>query len=254
MVKINKYLKYKENIINYFDYRVSQINNKNTSYLHSKYSYLKKNYFNLLKKKKILECCCGDGNISLELSKYSERVIGIDFSKISIEIAKEKSKKNKKIKFFVMDVHNLKFSKNSFDVIFCVNSLLYLDLDKFITQINFVLNPQGKLIIVETLSNNIIFKTYRFLKNIFTNNLDLRKFSKQIDTLKISDLAKLKNKDFNVVDEKFFDFFTILSNLIYNFFKIKINIKFVQKLDKLFLNNFFFKYFAHSVVLVLEKK
>lgn len=58
------------------------------------------------KGKRILDYCCGDGGMSIELARKGAQVVGIDISEVSIQNAKNTAIKERiedKVQFFVMD-------------------------------------------------------------------------------------------------------------------------------------------------------
>ena len=98
-----------------------------------------------LKKKKILEICCGDGNpfaSKLISEKYFYK--GIDISGFLINLAK----KNYGDKYFdIGDAENLKFKNSMFELVFCIHSFWYIsNINKSINEMTRVLKPKGYLI------------------------------------------------------------------------------------------------------------
>ena len=69
--------------------------------------------------KTILEAGCGTGQLSLSLSRFGREIHSIDLSKGSLIMAKEFSVKNNinNVSFYRMNIFNLFFPKNSFDVV-----------------------------------------------------------------------------------------------------------------------------------------
>ena len=93
---------------------------------------------------KVLDVACGEG----ELSKYlpTKDIIGIDNSETAIKLAIE----NKAVgQYLVMDMQDLKFEENSFDVVTCSLSLFYFtkeNIDKVLQEIRRVLKPNGRFV------------------------------------------------------------------------------------------------------------
>ena len=110
----------------------------------------------------ILDIGCGRGDLAIECARRGAKVIGIDYSKDGIEIAKESLRKQKKlikqnVYFFVMDAKKLKFKKNYFDIAtsFDVFEHLYKDeLELVMDEISRVLKPRG-IFMVHTEPNKI---------------------------------------------------------------------------------------------------
>ena len=115
--------------------------------------------------KKILDYCCGDGDIALKITRMgAAEVIGIDISDVSIENSRKKAAQEglqNQCKFLVMDAENTKFSDESFDIVFEHGVLHHLDLKKAYAEIARILKPEGKAICVEAIGHNPIMQHYR---------------------------------------------------------------------------------------------
>jgi len=107
--------------------------------------FLKKN----IKTKKsalILDAGCGEGRFIRYLVGKG-RIIGMDFSKEYIKIAR---KYIKGAKFVVGSVTKIPFPANKFDYIFLVDVLQHVpELEKSIKELHRVLKPKGTLIIID---------------------------------------------------------------------------------------------------------
>jgi len=96
--------------------------------------------------KKILDYGCGNGIHSIWLAKYGAQVVGIDLSKFSLQIARERAKRvgfENKIEFLSMDCEKMEFPDNSFDIIFDGGTFSSLDLKKAYPELVRVLKPDG---------------------------------------------------------------------------------------------------------------
>ena len=92
-------------------------------------------------KPKVLDLGCGPGQESMRLAKEGAEVIGIDFSRESIKIARER---NNEIPFYEMDFFDIDISLGKFDGIFACSSLIHInenDLHKLLDRINSILYP-----------------------------------------------------------------------------------------------------------------
>ena len=70
-------------------------------------------------KSKVLDQCCGNGTIDIEISKNGHEVVGIDLSRRAIENAKQKStSKRLDLKFKIADAREF-VDENAFDVCTC---------------------------------------------------------------------------------------------------------------------------------------
>lgn len=102
---------------------------------------------------RILDLCCGTGDIAVLLKKTcpDAEIVAVDFSKEMLEIAKKRSNE---IHFFEKDVFQLgeeiPFEKESFDICFISFGLRNLpDIDDFLEYIKFYLKPKGLLAILD---------------------------------------------------------------------------------------------------------
>ncbi len=69
---------------------------------------------------KILDICCGTGDITYQLENFAPQnyeIIGMDFSSAMLKIAEKKKKENSKIRFVFKDVLPLPFAKDSLTAI-----------------------------------------------------------------------------------------------------------------------------------------
>ncbi len=105
--------------------------------------------FKVRKGMKVLDVGCGTGNFSIKLAKMGCEVIGIDISEEMLKVAKDKAKKEGlNIKFYNMDVYDMKFEDNCFDGVISVTAFEFLkDPDKAIEEMFRVLKPKGYLLI-----------------------------------------------------------------------------------------------------------
>ncbi len=105
--------------------------------------------FKVQKGMKVLDIGCGTGNFSIKLAKMGCEVIGIDISEEMLKVAKDKAKKEGlNIKFYNMDVYDMKFEDNCFDGVISVTAFEFLkDPDKAIEEMFRVLKPKGYLLI-----------------------------------------------------------------------------------------------------------
>lgn len=79
----------------------------------------------------VLELGCGYGRVLQKLCKKAKKVIGIDISKPSLELAKKLLKGNLNYQLFQMDAINLEFPNNFFDIVICIqNGISAFNVDK----------------------------------------------------------------------------------------------------------------------------
>ena len=154
---------------------------------------------------KILDLCCGNGKHSITAAKCGGKVLGLDIVESSILIARQKAKLNnveKNTHFQVVDINKLDFDDNSFDLVTCLGSLSYIDIDVFISEVKRVLKENGKLIIVDSLDNNFIYKFNRFLQVI----LNKRSYSTFNRMPNLNTINKIKS-EFSNSEVRYFNLF-----------------------------------------------
>lgn len=134
----------------------------------------------------ILDLGCGPGYESMRLSQKGASVVGVDLSKKSIIIAREK---NPNCRFEVMDFRHLDISLGRFDGVFASGSLIHVDqqeLGKVIKSVHSILNDGGYFLCIvqkgegireywpeiqgKKLRRVIYLYSEELLKKIFENN------------------------------------------------------------------------------------
>ena len=102
--------------------------------------------------KKILECGCGTGTISVFLAKRGAAVWGVDISPEAISAAKIRAEANgirANIKFELMPVEDLSFPVEMFDYVFGSQVLHHLEIGVAAKEIYRVLRKEGQAIFSE---------------------------------------------------------------------------------------------------------
>ncbi len=103
---------------------------------------------NFKDKPRILDLCCGAGYESMRMKNLGVEVVGIDFSEVSIEIAK---KRNSQIDFYVDNILNDYSYIGKVDGIVVIAGLIHInneDLEKTFIQMSKVLKKNGFVLIV----------------------------------------------------------------------------------------------------------
>ena len=139
---------------------------------------------------KVLDLCCGTGDISKLLAdkKEVEKVIGVDFSLKMLELSAIKNS-HKKIEYINADCLNLPFEDNSFDAVTIFFGLRNIpDKEKAINEIYRVLKPEGQVLHLDFQNGNRFFD---FLFNFFAP-LFAKIFTKTSDAYKY--LVKTKQR------------------------------------------------------------
>lgn len=71
---------------------------------------------------RVLELGCGYGRVAFELARIARRVVGIDTSRESLELARRLAGENSTCEFLEMDATDLRFPAAAFDVVACVQN------------------------------------------------------------------------------------------------------------------------------------
>lgn len=199
----------------------------------------------------ILDLCCGDGIYSFfYVNKINEngKIICVDFAENSIKIAKERAKileVDNKIKYYIADVENLPFDNIKFDLITCVGSLSYLNIEIFLKITHNLLKNNGKLIILDSYNHNLFYKINRFIQFL----LSKRSFETYKNIPNESTLKHFKNIYQNVEIEYFNIFIFLYPLLKYFYSPVKIK-KTLDYLDSKF--SFLSKY-AFKIIITAKK-
>jgi ubiquinone/menaquinone biosynthesis C-methylase UbiE len=96
-----------------------------------------------------LDIGCGMGQWSLALATMNDCVIGIDINKDRLRVAKSicNSSELNNVKFLSCSAENLPFTNESFDAIFCYSMIMFVPIDKVLSEFRRVLKSAGKLYI-----------------------------------------------------------------------------------------------------------
>ena len=106
--------------------------------------------------KNVLDLGCGTGEFSRLLSDYAEKVVAIDLSPNSIELAKQKSTQFDNIDYQVADVRKWKFIPEYYDAIVSIATVHHLSVAELLPKIKASLKPGGVLIVLDLLENSSI--------------------------------------------------------------------------------------------------
>jgi ubiquinone/menaquinone biosynthesis C-methylase UbiE len=101
-----------------------------------------------VKGKQLLDLSCGEGYNTRMLARKGAKVIGVDFSKEMIKLAKQSEKRDRLgIRYYVSDAANLKLESESFDVVTCFMALM--DIERYrdaISEVARVLRKNGRFV------------------------------------------------------------------------------------------------------------
>ena len=98
---------------------------------------------------RVLDIGCGNGALLEALQDRIGSGVGVDSSKAMLHYAEPRKEKYPHLNFLPIDGPELPFSDNSFDVVLSLLSFRYLDWDPMMKEINRVLAPGGRLLIVD---------------------------------------------------------------------------------------------------------
>lgn len=114
--------------------------------------------------RRILDYCCGTGQITLQMAKLGADAHGIDISAEEIETAKRNAAAagmSARANYEVMDAEAMAFPDDHFDVIICSGVLHHLDVARAFPELARVLKPTGEIICAEALGYNPVIAWYR---------------------------------------------------------------------------------------------
>lgn len=156
--------------------------------------------FNGIAKKpnmKVLDVGCGTGGNSIRLSQLNYKVIGVDISQKAISYAKKRVDNigTEDIDFFVCDIEDLCFIKDSFDICFCGAVLHHFpDLNEVAKELYRVTKRDGKMLAYDP---NALHPYPFIVHNILNKAINLKGFSPNERALKPKNLQyPFKNAGF----------------------------------------------------------
>jgi len=177
----------------------------------------------------VLEIGAGIGTHTHSLLETGAFVVATDISPNSVKIIKKRYKKySDKLIAKVADMESLPFGNETFDVVCSAGSLSYGDNQIVMNEINRVLKPGGRLIIVDSLHENPLYIINRWL-GYFRGARSLSTI-KRMPTLKL--IREYGNK-FNLKKLDFFGSLIWLSPILVFFLKKEMVGKFFDRFDKL---------------------
>ena len=211
------------------------------------YENLLKNFVN--KDTIVLDICCGDGIFSFTSIKRGAHVTCLDFAEESINIAKERAKilnLINKVEFVVADAEKLPLHDKQFDIVTCVGSLSYLNINIFLNEVLRVLKPNGKIVFLDSFNHNIIYKLNRFIQ-VLRGIRSLSTYRRIPDTNTLNTL----NRYFTNTNVYYFNIFIWLSPIL-NLFLNKNKTKII--LDNLDDKFSIFNKYAFKIIITGNKK
>jgi ubiquinone/menaquinone biosynthesis C-methylase UbiE len=119
---------------------------------------------NELRGRRVLDYCCGRGDLAVYLAKKGATVYGFDFSEKAIQIARLKARVNNvPVTFEVMDAEHLLYPDEYFDFAIGFEALHHVALHPQVpSELARVLRPGGEGIFAENWGgNNLLFQLWR---------------------------------------------------------------------------------------------
>ena len=201
------------------------------------------------KNRKVLDYCCGNGEIVIFLAKNGAKAVGIDISPVSIENCKKNAIRegvDQNINFLVMDAENLKFADNYFDIIICSGVLHHIDIKKAYPELARVLKPEGEVICDEPLIHNPFFQLYRRLTPHLRTKWEMEHILSKND-------INLAGEYFDRIETKFFHLFTLLAVPFRNLPGFNFILRILEIVDSILLKLPFLSWWAWQIVFILSE-
>ena len=111
----------------------------------------------------VLDLGCGAGTKTDAFRKLGMHSVGID---LDPEVINEATDNFPETSFQIGDVHQLPFPDNTFDAVFSLSVLQYVDRKKVLSECCRVLKPTGKAAFVEHLNRNPFVRLYRAARRV----------------------------------------------------------------------------------------
>jgi ubiquinone/menaquinone biosynthesis C-methylase UbiE len=189
---------------------------------------------------KVMDLCCGDGIHSISLGYLSNHVIATDIADNSIEFAKLRVKalKMNSIQFLTGDAEDIQFPDNNFDVVTCVGSISYVELEKFTAEVLRILKPGGRFIALDSFNHNPLYKFNRYLHYLKGN----RSIS-TLNRMPSEKTLRYLEGQFQSIEKHYFGIFTFIAPLFSSFLGETKSKKVIDYLDRKisFLKKYSFK-------------
>jgi len=210
------------------------------------YSWLKKNVLGKI----VLDYGCGNGIHSLEIAKMKPgKLIGIDLSQDSLDLAEERlEKQGLGAEFLKMDCEKMEFPDRYFDVIFDGGTFSSLNLDAALRELSRTLKPEGAVLGIETFGHNPLANLKRKINKMTGRRTEWA--AEHI--IREKDLEEA-GKYFNKIETRYFHLFSLF---IFPFLELPGSmffLKIFEFLDSLLLTIPFLRKFAFKVVFIFSE-
>lgn len=200
--------------------------------------------------KVVLDYGCGNGIHSFyPLKAGAKKVVGIDLSEKSLDIARERAKKQgfDNIEFLKMDCEKMDFPDSSFDVVLDSGTFSSLDSNVIYPELARVLKPEGVLLGIETFGHNPLTNLKRKL-----NKMTGKRTGWAAEHIFQEKDIERAGKYFGSVKVKYFH---LISWILFPFLKfpgMKIVLKIAEFLDRVLFKLPFLRRYAFKVVIIFR--
>lgn len=175
------------------------------------------------KDKVLLDLCCGRGHGVYSYKKYLQfkNIYAMDNSEIAIDFCK---KQYEGITFDVMDLNNITYQNNFFDVITCVDTslpwIVEENSEKLFNKIYEMLKNNGVFVCAEPMYGN---KDLNYLKNLF-GNIEIIDITQNVVDSCVEILTQIHKLDLNLIEKQYVEYSSFVN---YRDYKLN-NSKFVK--------------------------
>ena len=153
-----------------------------------------------------------------------EQIVGIDLLERAITAAKENFKEDNRIEFKVMDINEMEYDENYFDIVILSNTLHHLsDVKKTIEQMEKYVKNGGIILINEMVSNDLnkaqlshkyvhhlaaeVDRTFGDFHNDTFTNIEILQILKDNSTFQIKDAWDFQGSSHNEPTDELIEFF-----------------------------------------------
>jgi ubiquinone/menaquinone biosynthesis C-methylase UbiE len=207
--------------------------------------------------KKVLDCGCGTGLLTVYLALHGYNAYGIDVSEESVKVTIQRAMTyglEPRVHAQVMSIENITHPNNSFDLVIGKFILHHVDVEKAGREIYRVLKPGGQAIFYENSANNKVLMASR---KLLTGRLGVPKVSDDIE-------HPLRRAEIGVLQRIFegnhrsyypnFVFFQLVDRYILRH-RVKLLSSVLSALDQSIYKYFpFLRQYGYFQIVVLEKR
>lgn len=113
---------------------------------------------------RVLDVCCGDGLHSLTAGRIGAAVTAVDIAASNLAVARRRADRaGIALQTVVGDAEAIPLPSGNFDIITCAGSISYVDIERFLAELQRLLRPGGTFVFVDSLNHNPIYRFNRWL-------------------------------------------------------------------------------------------